>query len=180
MDKTTHDSATPAMGQQVMTATAFIHHDFDGVTKVFMPKRAATKEFLPNIYELPGGHIEFGENLLFGLQRELREELDMTISIGDSFAAFTYMNDIKGSHSIEVVYFATFVDAIAGIKLNPADHSGYDWFSKQDVLNRRREILPDADNMSTMYDEGEPDPEYLAILRGFDLLAGSNFNWGKA
>jgi 8-oxo-dGTP pyrophosphatase MutT (NUDIX family) len=179
MTDVSHDSETPANGQQVITAVAFIHHDFDGVTKVFMPKRAATKKFLPNKYELPGGHIDFGENLLFGLQREIREELAMTASIGDPFAAFTYTNDVKGSHSIEVVYFGTFVEDIANITISPEDHSRYDWFSKQEVLAHRAEILPGDEHMSRMmYDEGQPDPEYLAILKGFDLLAGANLNKG--
>jgi len=31
-----------AKGQQVITACAFIHANFDGVEKVFLPKRAAT------------------------------------------------------------------------------------------------------------------------------------------
>jgi len=54
----THDSETPTHSTQVITACAFIHHTFDGVEKVFLPKRAETKKFLPGVYELPGGHIE--------------------------------------------------------------------------------------------------------------------------
>ena len=178
MNKVFHDSETPAVGQQVITACVFIHHDFDGVTKVFLPKRADSKKFLPGVYELPGGHIDFGENLLFGLAREIREELDMSVSIGDPFAAFTFTNDVKGSHSVEVVYFGTFIDDIAGITIQPEDHSGFDWFTKQEVLDRRNEIIPDAKDMNSMYDTGEPDPEYLTILKGFDLLAGANLNTG--
>ncbi|MDX9914065.1 MAG: hypothetical protein RBS77_05815 [Candidatus Moranbacteria bacterium] len=58
-----HDSETLAHGQQVITACAFIYHDFDGVTKVFLPKRAATKKFLPSVYELPGGILTMGKIL---------------------------------------------------------------------------------------------------------------------
>lgn len=178
MTEVSPDSETPAVGQQVITAVAFIHHDFDGVTKVFLPKRADTKKFLPGVYELPGGHIDFGENILFGLAREIREELTMSVSIGDPFATFTYTNDVKGSHSIEVAYFGTFIDDIADITINAEDHSGFDWFSKQDVLDRRNEIIPPEKDMVSMYDTGEPDPEYLTILKGFDLLAGANLNKG--
>ena len=63
MAKISHDSETPAHGQQVISACAFIHHNFDGVEKVFLPKRANTKKFLPGIYELPGGHLDFGEDI---------------------------------------------------------------------------------------------------------------------
>lgn len=37
MDTISHDSETPAHGQQVITACAFIHRDFGEVTKVFRP-----------------------------------------------------------------------------------------------------------------------------------------------
>lgn len=72
MSKISHDSETPAKGQQVITACAFITRNFDGVIKVFLPRRAATKKFLPNVYEIPGGHIDFGENLTDGLKREVK------------------------------------------------------------------------------------------------------------
>jgi 8-oxo-dGTP pyrophosphatase MutT (NUDIX family) len=74
---TSHDSETPAVHQQVMTSCAFIHHHIDGIEKVFLPKRAETKRFLPGVYELPGGHIEFGEDMLAGLKREIMEEFGM-------------------------------------------------------------------------------------------------------
>src|SRR4051812_35084962 len=109
MTTASHDSETPAQGQQVITACALIHHNFDGVTKVFLPKRADTKKFLPGVYEIPGGHIDFGENIIEGLKREVREELEVDVAIGDPFAVFDYTNPIKGSHSVEIIYFATLV-----------------------------------------------------------------------
>jgi hypothetical protein len=71
MAHTSHDSETPAFNQQVITACAFIHENFDGLEKVFLPKRADTKKFLPSVYELTGGHIDFGEDMVTGLAREI-------------------------------------------------------------------------------------------------------------
>jgi hypothetical protein len=72
------DSETPAQRQQVISACAFIHHKVDGVEKVFLPKRAATKRFLPGVFELPGGHIDYGEDMVTDLKREITEEFNMT------------------------------------------------------------------------------------------------------
>lgn len=163
-----HDSETPAHGQQKITACAFIHHEFEDGIKVFLPKRADTKGFLPGVYELPGGHIDYGEDLVEGLERELREELKMGVSVGDPFNAFTYQNLVKGSHSAEVVYFAQFTDPLDQITLNSVDHSGYRWFSEDDVIRDRLEIVPTEHVEFSQTD----DPEYLAILRGFELLGG--------
>lgn len=166
--KISHDSETPAHGQQVFSACAFIHYDFDGLTKLFLPKRADTKKFLPGVFELPGGHIDFGEEMKMGLKREIMEEFGMRVSLGDPFAVFDYENDIKGSHTIEVIYFGKFVDPIENIELNPEDHSTFEWFSYEDVLARRSDIAADQ---YTDHTDGD-DPEYLSILKGFELLRG--------
>ena len=131
--KISHDSETPAHGKQVITACALIHHNFDGVIKVFLQKRADKKKFLPSVFELPGGHIDWGEDIVEGLKREIVEEHSMRIKVGDPFAAFTYSNEVKGSHSVEVVYFATFEDSIENIQLNPEDHSEFKWISQDEI-----------------------------------------------
>ncbi len=156
-----HDSETPAVGQQVITACAFLHHSFNGVEKVFLPKRASTKKFLPDVFELPGGHIDFGEDIVTGLKRELTEEFGMHIAVGDPFAVFTYTNDVKGSHSIEVIYFAVFTDPLDTITINPEDHSEYRWFAE----NELEQATNDA--------KSSDDVEMLAIQKGFALLRGA-------
>jgi 8-oxo-dGTP diphosphatase len=161
-----HDSETEARGRQVITACAFIHHTFDIVTKVFLPKRAETKKFLPGVYELPGGHIDFGEDIVKGLKREIFEEFGMHVHVGDPFHVFTYMNNIKGSHSIEVIYFAKFIDPIEQIHLNPADHSSYKWFEERE--------LPQL----TTHAKSADDPEIAALYKGFALLRGERFSKG--
>ena len=160
MNKISHDSETIATGQQVITACAFIHQTFDGVEKVFLPKRAATKKFLPDVFELPGGHIDYAEDIVVGLKREVMEEFGMDIVVGDPFAAFTYVNHIKGSHSIEVIYFAQFTDGSDRIALNPEDHSEYGWFAADEI------------HKITSANKREEDDEIQAVKKGFALLSG--------
>jgi len=172
--KTSHDSASPAHGQQVITACAFIHQEFDGVHKLFMPKRADSKAFLPGTFELPGGHVDFGEDIAAGLQREIMEEFGMTITVGDPFGSFTYTNEVKGSHSVQVTYFAQFTNPIEAITLDPEDHSAFDWFAEEDVILRRTEIVSEDMMDPTI----GTDPQYLDVLRGFALLKGEKINFG--
>ena len=141
-------------------ACAFIHHDFDGVTKVYMPKRAMTKKFFPGVFEVPGGHIDFGEDIVEGLKREVREELGKDIIVGDPFSAFTYINEVKGAHCVEIAFFAQFADGIDGIALNPEDHSEGQWFSE------------DQEGLYTV-NRTEDDVERRVIKRGFALLGGA-------
>jgi 8-oxo-dGTP diphosphatase len=137
---------------QKITACAFLHKD----NKVFIAKRAETKKFLPGKYELPGGHVEFGEELEAGLKREFKEEFGVEITVDDPFFAFTYTNTDKQSHSVEIIYFATLKDETQQIKLNPNDHSEYKWLSESEIS-----LLPSNDH------------ETQAIVKGFKLLKKS-------
>lgn len=145
----------------MITACAFIHHRFGGVDKVFLPRRAPGKRFLPGVPELPGGHIDYGEDLVDGLKREIAEEFGMALEVGAPYAAFTYINQVKGSHSVEIIYLAQFADPIEQIRLNPEDHSEYGWYAE-------RELTP----LFTAV-KGMDDPEVLAIHRGLDMLQTS-------
>lgn len=166
MNKISHDSEVPAHGQQVITACALIHANFDGVEKVFLPKRAATKKFLPGVYEIPGGHIDFGENIVTGLKREIMEEFGMNIAVGDPFAVFDYTNHVKGSHSLEVVYFARFTDPIENIKIDPEDHETYGWFGEADL---QQALTPE---------KGEDDEEIKILRKAFRIFGGEGLNVG--
>ncbi|MFA6136048.1 MAG: NUDIX hydrolase [Candidatus Paceibacterota bacterium] len=161
-NKISHDSETLADGQQVITACAFIHQKFNGIEKVFLPKRATTKKFLPDVYELPGGHINYREDIVDGLKREIMEEFNMKVRVGDPFAVFTYNNDIKKSHSIEVIYFAEFSDPIENIKIHPEDHSCFDWVGENEL-----------DKVYTENKKSD-DPEMQSIQKGFKILNGES------
>lgn len=165
MTHISHDSETLAEGQQVITACAFIHQEFNGVQKVFLPKRADTKKFLPGVYELPGGHVEFGEDPVEGLKREIDEEFGMEVEVGDPFYVFTYTNDVKHSHSIEVIYFAKFVSEFSDLTLNPEDHSEYGWFTEDELIN------------ATTESKGLDDIEFQAMRKGFALLKGATLRF---
>lgn len=158
MHKTQHDSETLAEGQQVLTACAFIWHEENGVKKVFLAKRADGKKFLPGVWELPGGHIDYGEEIKAGLVREIMEEFGVQIDIGEVVDVFTYINEVKKSHSIEVIYFAQFTDPLEHIHPNPEDHSTFGWFAADE--------LEKTHNSS----KGETDPETTAIRKAFTIL----------
>lgn len=135
---------------QKIIACAFIHKN----GKLFVARRADTKKFLPGKYELPGGHIEFGEKIEDGLKREIREEFGFDVVVSDPFYAFTYTRDNDMVHSVEVDYFVTLADPNQKIKLNLEDHSEYHWITKKEILNFFE----------------EDDEECRAIRKGFEIL----------
>ena len=91
---------------------------------------------------------------------EINEEFGMSVRIGDPFAVFDYVNDIKGSHSVEIIYFGEFIDPIEQIKLNDEDHSEFIWFDGSDY---EQILIGDKD-----------DREITVIKKGFALLNGES------
>ena len=158
---TPQDSATLAEGQQVITACAAIYREGSNGHEVMVARRALTKKFLPGKFELPGGHIEFGETLVDGLRRELKEELAIDVIVGDVVGAFTYVNKIKRSHSAEIIFFAQLADGCLP-KINPTDHSEVIWVNRNNL-----------DVIKT--ENGANDQEFPFIVRALELLNGQTF-----
>ena len=157
---TPQDSATLAEGQQVITACAAIYRKGSNGHEIMVARRALTKKFLPGKFELPGGHIDFGETLTDGLRRELKEELGIDVVVGDTVGVFTYVNEVKRSHSVEIVYFAQLAGGCSP-KINPEDHSEIIWISQ--------------DNLYIVEDEnGSGDQEFPFLVRALELLNKGN------
>jgi mutator protein MutT len=124
-----------------------IHRD----GKIFVARRAKTKAAFPDKFELPGGHVEPGENLKAALMRELSEELGIKVEIGQAVDAFTFSSG--GIFKCEVFFLCQITDKSQEPVLNPSDHSEGRWLAENetDVFNQESE-------------------EKEALKHGFDLL----------
>jgi len=129
--------------QQKIVACACIHQTFNGVNKILVTKRSSTADFLPGIYEIPGGHVEPGEELIAGLKREIKEELNIEITVGDLISAFTFIH--KDSHTIEVVYLAS-SDNTNNIELQVEEIDSYVWITENDIKSLIEPNKPPSDH----------------------------------
>lgn len=141
---------------QAIVACAIIHLKVDNEVKILLTKRSLTSNFLPGSYELPGGHIEYGEDLPTGLARELKEELNLLVKIGDIFSALTYSHNDK--HTVELVYFATPISDISEIKI------------QEDEIAESRWIIEDEIDTIVSANKNSNDPEILILKKAFKKL----------
>ena len=88
--------------------------------KLLIAKRRSP-DFLANKWEFPGGKIEEGETVEACLERELMEEFEIQVSVGDFVGSSTYHYD---HISIELLAFKTLMDS-GSITLK--EHSAYKW-----------------------------------------------------
>lgn len=82
---------------------------FNQYQEVLFVKRSANDDFMPGIWELPGGGTEFGETPQLGLQREVMEECGIEIIVHNPVAVSDYYqekNDEKVQR-VEIVFICS-------------------------------------------------------------------------
>ena len=100
--------------------------------RVLLCHRSPGRRWYPDVWDLPGGHVEDGEDPKEGLVRELREELGITVSE-------------PSGPPIREIRTATFdlqvwlVDRWTGTPANaaPDEHDAVAWFETSDLDSLR-------------------------------------------
>ena len=58
--------------------------------ELFMARRGPQAKNERGLWEFPGGSVEYGERLADALRREIREELDIDIEVGEPFGIYRH------------------------------------------------------------------------------------------
>ena len=118
--------------------------------RVLLGRRAATRSFYPDVWDIFGGHLEHGEEPEQALVRELEEELGIVPTSWSPLDTQRVLaNDQAGVSQASRTLFLYCVTAWLGTPHNrqPHEHSAIGWFT-----------LPQVAELDL------PDPAYLPIL----------------
>ena len=80
---------------------------------------------LPGLWEFPGGKIEANESPKEALAREIAEELNCIIKVGDQVESTTYEYDFA------IITLATFYCVLANGEPNMTEHSELRWLAPE-------------------------------------------------
>jgi 8-oxo-dGTP diphosphatase len=94
--------------------------------KVLITQRGADDE-CPLLWEFPGGKLEEGETLEACIVREIKEELDLDISLNGIFTTSIYRYDGKDIH------FTVFKACVAAGKIELNVHNDARWVEIRDL-----------------------------------------------
>lgn len=92
--------------------------------------KSENEEVNPNEADIPGGRIEFGEEVEVGLKREIKEELGIEILIKNPSRVWGFVKE--NLHLIGITFLAEYIGG--EIKLSN-EHTCYRWISKDEAAS---------------------------------------------
>lgn len=125
---------------------------FNDNGQILMVKRSDNDDFMPGVYELPGGGTEFLEDPAESLQRELKEECGIEVEVGLPLTTWSFVMPHEGveKHTVEIIYHCK-VCKDQEVKLSH-EHSDYRWVDLTeavDITKENDQLLNLLNNLKT-------------------------------
>lgn len=89
--------------------------------------KRAPHDTLPGVWEMPGGNLEYREDLVSGVIREVLEETGLHVHVGSLISACAYMSGKDNAkHVVRIAFLCRLTSDIQEVTLS-ADHTEYLW-----------------------------------------------------
>jgi len=108
--------------------------------KILMLKRAV--EPFKDFWVLPGGFVKYEEEPEQAAMREIREEIGLSVKVGQLVEVYRIGNDPRGAH-IDIIYSTKVVSGF--LKLESEVFREFDWFNSKSLPDKiaygHREVI---------------------------------------
>ena len=91
--------------------------------------KSENEDINPNEIDIPGGRIEFGEDAVACLEREVKEETDLEIKVVNPSRIWNLIKD--DLHLVGITFLADFIRGTISLS---GEHDTYRWMTKAEVL----------------------------------------------
>ena len=108
-----------------LTVRGIIKNDSD---EILIVKRHPKSKTDPEMWELPGGKVEKGEDFEYALVREIKEETNLDCTVGDFCEAV--QNDYMHKRTVQLMMY---LDNISGDVKISEEHTDWMWAGTEDI-----------------------------------------------
>ena len=119
----------------------------DEINKILITRRSKNDNYMPLMWDLPGGSVEMGEIVEDALTREVREETNICISPIKPIYVHTDLSQAPQNHIIQIVYKCAYTGG--DIALRPDEHDEYRWIPYNDI--NKFHCIAFLENLSRRY-----------------------------
>lgn len=98
--------------------------------KYLVTRRSLLNDYKPGEWDLPGGTIEFGEDPLDTLAREIYEETKLKVKIKKPLHIYSFLSG-PNRHQLQIVYECEYRSG--KVKLNPDEHDEFVWATLRQI-----------------------------------------------
>lgn len=92
--------------------------------------RSPENDYMSGKWDIPGGSVEFGENPVEGLEREVFEETGLKVRIGKPLYVYSFLSNPQ-RHQFQIIFECEFVEG--EVKLNPEEHDKFLWVTLDEM-----------------------------------------------
>lgn len=104
----------------------------DDQGRLFLARRGPEAGNERDLWEFPGGAVNFGERLVDALQRELREEYGIEIEVGELMDVADHILPAENQHWVSPTFLGRILAGEPSI-LEPGKCSAIGWFHIKDI-----------------------------------------------
>lgn len=101
----------------------------NGEGKYLILFKSKNEDINPNEIDIPGGRVEFGEDVQDCLKREVYEEVGLDVKVNHPSRVWGF---VKGKLHLVGITFV--VDLIGGEISLSGEHDAYKWMTKDEIL----------------------------------------------
>ena len=115
LERTTHDLPPPSTEfpsvvrpktNRLAVAAIILRYRSDGKEEILLAHRRPDVRIAPNLWELPGGKVDPGEDLEIAIKREVLEEVGAEIDLVSQVGVYQHSSNDSGALWAAVVYTA--------------------------------------------------------------------------
>jgi len=121
--------------QKIAVATKAVVFDDRG--RYLVLKKSSSEDVNPDTYDLPGGRLEFGEELTTSLIREVKEETGLKVKPLRVINAWSFIKDDR----LQLVGIDYLCKLLGGKETLSSEHDYYYWWTRDEILSRKS--MPD-------------------------------------